>query len=329
MTNEEVKNVFDGFYNTYGSLTKYWNKNYSEEQLSSSDWGLTDQKCAAGNCTSNTFGNAIQCYGFSLFLAYLVFGTRLSVGEINSTNDGCVVKDRWVIHRSNLTSLTLEPGDIVRTGVSDSYGHSAIIRQVNSNGTFKVAECWGGDTYGCKLAWNNYNGDATTYPNASALLGAARWVLKAPKDNSLTHPTSMNTYKITNVGASKCLNIYGDGLVSLYNGINVTLWSDSDTNEHKWVVSDLGNSVYIKSAIDTAYELNVYRVGDPFNCNIYKIAGNETDALVDIIESGSYYKVKLHNYDLYLTVGASTNGTNVYWDDSTSSNFQKWSFTEL
>ena len=67
MTNEEVKNVFDGFYNTYGSLTKYWNKNYSEEQLSSSDWGLTDQKCAAGNCTSNTFGNAITATAFTFY----------------------------------------------------------------------------------------------------------------------------------------------------------------------------------------------------------------------------------------------------------------------
>ena len=120
-----------------------------------------------------------------------VFGTRLSVGEINSTNDGGVVKDGWVIHRSNLTSLTLEPGDIVRTGVSDSYGHSAIIRQVNSNGTFKVAECWGGDTSGCQLAWNNYNGDATTYPNASALLGAARWVLKS-SERQFTYSSDSN-----------------------------------------------------------------------------------------------------------------------------------------
>ncbi len=144
-----------------------------------------------------------------------------------------------------------------------------------------------------------------------------------------TPPVSSNTYKITNVGASKCLNIHGDGLTSLYNEINVTLWSDSGTNEQKWVVSDLGNSVYIRSVIDTAYGLNVYRSGSPYNCNIYKIAGNETDALVDIIASGSYYKVKLHNYNLYLTVGASTNGTNVYWAASSNNDYQKWTFTAI
>ena len=144
-----------------------------------------------------------------------------------------------------------------------------------------------------------------------------------------TPPTPANTYKITNVGASKCLNIHGDGLTSLSNSINVTLWSDSGTNEQKWVVSDLSSSVYIRSVIDTDYGLNVYRSGSPYNCNIYTISGNETDALVDIISSGNNYKVKLHNYDLYLTVGGSSNGTNVYWAASSDSSYQKWTFTEL
>ena len=136
-----------------------------------------------------------------------------------------------------------------------------------------------------------------------------------------------NTYKIKNVGASKYLNIYGSNLTYLYNSINVTLWSNSGTNEQKWIITSLGSQVFIRSIIDVNYGLNVYRSGSPYNCNIYLVAENETDAMIDIIPSGSYYKIKLHNYNYYLTVNTNTDGANVYWAGSSTSNYQKWAFT--
>ena len=263
---------------------------------------------------------------FTTRLAKKVFDSYPNVDGSPSSANGSDLDNGWKLYTGlYCASLTLEPGDVIRKN-----GHSAIIWSVNGE-TVKVGEVWGNPlnaANNCKISWGYFNADSSY--TASVLLNNPTFVAKAPKDSSsVTPPVSDNTYKITNVGASKCLNIYGDGLTSLYNGINVTLWEDSNTNEQKWVVSDLGNSVYIKSVIDTAYGLNVYRSGSPYNCNIYKIAGNETDALVDIIASGSYYKVKLHNYDLYLTVGASTNGSNVYWTASSNSNYQKWSFTAL
>ena len=150
-----------------------------------------------------------------------------------------------------------------------------------------------------------------------------------------------NIYRVSNVGASTstnqmCLNIHGSNLTSLYNGINVTLWSkDTGSNEQKWVISELGSSVQIKSNIDNAYGLNIYRSGNPYNCNIYKIAGNESDATFDITsaDSNGYRKVKWTSSDgtkvRYLTVNASSNGTNVYWDEVSSSNYQKWLFEEI
>lgn len=154
-------------------------------------------------------------------------------------------------------------------------------------------------------------------------------------------PVTGSVYRISNVGASttssrKCLNIYGSNLTSLYNGINVTLWSkDTSSNEQKWEISELGTGVHIKSVIDTAYGLNIYRSGSPYNCNIYKIAGNETDATFDITaaDSNGYRKVKWTSSDgtkvRYLTVGASTDGTNVYWDEASTSSYQKWLFEKL
>ena len=116
----------------------------------------------------------------------------------------------------------------------------------------------------------------------------------------------------------------------------MTLWSkDTGSNEQKWVISELGSSVQIKSNIDNAYGLNIYRSGNPYNCNIYKIAGNESDATFDITsaDSNGYRKVKWTSSDgtkvRYLTVNASQNGTNVYWDEVSSSNYQKWLFEEI
>ncbi len=134
-------------------------------------------------------------------------------------------------------------------------------------------------------------------------------------------------YKITNVGAGKCLNINGDNVTSLSNGINVTLWSDSGTNEQKWIIETNTDYSYIKSVIDTSYGLNVYRSGSPYNCNIYAINGNETDAQIDLIPTSNGYKIKLHNYNLYLTVNSSSNGTNVYWAAFTGSDYQYWDLT--
>lgn len=132
--------------------------------------------------------------------------------------------------------------------------------------------------------------------------------------------------KITNVGANKCLNIYGSNLTSLTNGKNITLWSDSGSNEQRWLVEWFYfNKIYIRSVIDQSYGLNVYRAGSPWNCNVHQVIGNETDAQVDLIwyTTGTYW-IKLSNYDLYLTAGGSSNGSNVYWSSYTGSSYQLW-----
>lgn len=136
-------------------------------------------------------------------------------------------------------------------------------------------------------------------------------------------------YKITNIGANKCLNIYGNNVTTLNNNQNVTLWSDSGTNEQKWYITSVGSSAYVKSVIDLSFGLNVYRSGDPWNCDVYPISGNETDALVDFIQTSSGFKIKLHNYDLYLTAASSSDGANVYWSSESTSAYQLWDLIPL
>lgn len=138
----------------------------------------------------------------------------------------------------------------------------------------------------------------------------------------------MAIYKITNVGANKCLNIYGDNVTSLSNNQNVTLWADSGTNEQKWSITSLGSGVYVRSVINTAFGLNVYRSGSPWNCDVYPISGNEMDTKINFVASGGSYKIQLANYpSYYLTVGTSGNGANVYWAASSGSSYQLWNCT--
>lgn len=46
---------------------------------------------------------------------------------------------------------------------------------------------------------------------------------------------------------------------------------------------------------------------------------------IDFIERDDGFKIKLHNYDLYLTAASSANGANVYWGAASTSTYQLWS----
>lgn len=139
----------------------------------------------------------------------------------------------------------------------------------------------------------------------------------------------MAIYKIINTGANKCLNISGNNVTTLRNHQKITLWSDAGTNEQKWDISSFANGVFVKSVINTDFGLNVYRLANAYTCDIYTIAGNETDTKVNFIASGNNYKIKLMNYDLYLTAGDSANDANVYWAADNSSGYQVWSCTAV
>lgn len=124
----------------------------------------------------------------------------------------------------------------------------------------------------------------------------------------------MANYSLRNVGKSKYLAVanYSGSLSNNQNvsGMTSTAITTSN-NEHIWVIDSLGTGVYVKSYVNTSYGLNVYRSGDPYNCDVHIISGNETDAKVNFIHHAAtgYYKIKLTNYNLYLTASDS----NVYW----------------
>lgn len=324
---------------------------------------------------------------FSLFMAKVLFEKRIIYGDVYAAPNLTDLGDGWILYRNDYSSITLEPGDIIREG-NDSDGHSAVVWKAE-NGLLYFAECLG--SMSNELHWGGYNNtDVGTSENY--IKNIAVYIVKAPKTTGSSITVTLNanggtcameekevycgspygdlpvptrtgrtfmgwwdtstntecissttvtknsnhtlmaiwgkTYKLTNVASGKCLNIYGDNLTSLTPWTNVTLWSDSGSNEQKWILSTDYDSKPIKSVIDRNYGLNIY-LDSTYNCNVYQVAGNETDSAVYFTNYGSYYRVGLHNYNRYLTAAGTGDGANVYWATYTESDLQKWVLTEI
>lgn len=156
---------------------RYWNHdpNLPNDYLSVTDnpcthhgTGNTGHGDLSGNCGCNSFPNgvegcdykSIQCHGFALCLAYLIFGNFPNVnrygnrfamqGSNQSIVDGA---NAWTYY-SDLDDVQLEPGDVILNN-----GHTAIVSNTYSsdpNTRIEVAEVWGSKD--CKIHWGNFNG---------------------------------------------------------------------------------------------------------------------------------------------------------------------------
>lgn len=123
---------------------------------------------------------------------------------------------------------------------------------------------------------------------------------------------------------SACMNVYGNNTIE--NNRNVCIYTDDGTTAQRWEIYNVGGQAhYIKSALDTRYALNVdRRSGQNWNCTVYQILGNETDASVTInicLTQGEYYGTAeffLTNYpDMILKADVSETGfsnlNNIHW----------------
>lgn len=140
----------------------------------------------------------------------------------------------------------------------------------------------------------------------------------------------MDTYKITNVASKLCLNIAGDNITVLTEHQDVTQWSDTGTNEQKWVIDNFPNSGPVLSAVDTSYGLNIWLGSlNKNNCDVFPVAGNEEDSTISFVDNTGSYCIKLTNHDLYLTAPNTTAGASIVWSSYKGNDNQKWTFTKI
>ena len=142
-----------------------------------------------------------------------------------------------------------------------------------------------------------------------------------------------NSYRFKSKSDNRYLNILTDGALS--NNKNVTTYAlDSSDLAQVWLASvyTYGSPIQylLKSAKDNNFVLDRWRGSSNYNNADIYTRGTTTDDLKDqvivFVASGSYYKIKLANYDLYLTVTTTSTygGYNVNWQAATGADNQLW-----
>ena len=144
----------------------------------------------------------------------------------------------------------------------------------------------------------------------------------------------MSIYKIKNVATNKYLHVNIPNGTAVSSGESVVLCSESDTNEQWWDVSTLSNNAVIRFVINYRYSPNISCDCDcdcdcGNKCELQLISGNESNSFMNIIKTGSYYKIQHRSTSYYLTADGTYNGADTYWDTANGSNAQLWQFTEI
>ena len=101
----EIYKVYDG---------QYWSTGDNESTLSKNNFGASIYSGGVGN----TYYERAQCYAFALFFAKLLYGSSPEIMD----------SENWVT--VNLSNISLQPGDVIRTGyyTDDCYQeHSAVM----------------------------------------------------------------------------------------------------------------------------------------------------------------------------------------------------------
>ena len=124
------------------------------------------------------------------------------------------------------------------------------------------------------------------------------------------------------------LNIYGEHLTALRNGMKIVLWSkDVTAAEQRFLIADTKYAHCVLSCVDPRYGLNILRVGSPYRCTIHTVYQNESDAvcLFEACDAGGF-RIRLRNRAVYLTAASEKKGANVFWSEEKSDVRSVWCF---
>ena len=150
----------------------------------------------------------------------------------------------------------------------------------------------------------------------------------------MAYELNKNYYMVSHAGSGKCLNVFGSEQVS--NNRNVCLWTKDSTNAQNWLIKSFKAGYKIVTALNQNYALNYYWYagnGEPGNCDIYLESGNDKDSCIllePVNATDNIYRIRLKNYDLYLTANGSSDNSDVRWDKKASSgNAQQWKLVDF
>ncbi len=138
-------------------------------------------------------------------------------------------------------------------------------------------------------------------------------------------------YKIRSKANSKLLNVSNS---SLDNSANVDIWTDTDSDAERWVVSHLGSSIYTFQNIGTGKYLHITNSTPANMVNVDQYDNtNNNDVRWTIVNNGdgSYTPQAASNAAFSLDVNGSlaADGTNVQLYANNGTPAQRWSFEKV
>ncbi len=131
----------------------------------------------------------------------------------------------------------------------------------------------------------------------------------------MAYQTNKTYVLFSHGGAGRCLTVYG-GVAN--NNQNVCLFRQVGTTAQNWTIKAFGSNFKLVTGLNQNYALNYYwsaGQGKPGNCDIYPQAGNDADSSI-ILEPvcTDVYRIKLKNYNLYLTAKGDDDSADVRWE---------------
>lgn len=140
--------------------------------------------------------------------------------------------------------------------------------------------------------------------------------------------TSGSVYKILSKTSKKALQVAN---ASLANSANVQTWTDTQSDEQRWVVTSLGDDLYTITNVASEKYLHIPSATPVNGTNVdqYGNSYNNTMRWKIVSQGNGYFTVQSatnNAYVLNLAGGASADGTNVNVYQSNGSDAQSWSF---
>jgi len=146
---EDVQTQIDAYYTAVQAAgTPHWNagqsektvKRYADEEQYAKS--VTGRPCPHGVCRSNSFGNAVQCFGFAKYMCYVLYGSYPQYAQLSTfSGKGGLRDDGWsYFKRSSAAYPGLKVGDMLRWYAPNGNIHGAVVYSVNG-GSITLFDC--------------------------------------------------------------------------------------------------------------------------------------------------------------------------------------------
>lgn len=143
----------------------------------------------------------------------------------------------------------------------------------------------------------------------------------------VTSITSGSIYKISSKASGKVLDVANS---SLSGSANVDIWTDTQSDAQRWIVTSVGNDRYTLTNVASGYLLNIASTPSS-GVNVNQIRSGATSSIQWKIvpHEDGYFTVQIASapdYVLHVDNAATADGTNVSIYKSNGSDTQAWAF---